>query len=142
MKCRLSTDDLFLMIENTEGLEKKWAEFIPHMNAPSFKDYLYSLMEARGLDAGKLGVISLLSRSFAYQICSGERQPSRDIILRIAVAMKVSVEEAQQMLRLAQRGALYPRDRRDAVIIYALSKKLGLYDTDELLIEMEQQTLL
>lgn len=142
MECRLSTDDLFLMIENDEELEKKWTELIPHMNAPSFRDYLYSLMEARGLDAGRLGVISLLSRSFAYQICSGERQPSRDIILRIAVSMRASVEETQQLLRLAQRGALYPRDRRDAVVIYALSKKLDLYETDELLAELEQQTLL
>lgn len=142
MENRLSTKDLFLIIENIIDPEKTWNDLSPHMNAPSFGDYLYGLMEQRGLDAGKLGVKSLLSRSFAYQICSGERQPSRDIIFRIAIAIGLSVDETQQLLRLAKRGTLYPRDPRDAVVIYALSQKLDLYETDEMLSQMEQQALL
>lgn len=142
MKNRLSTDDLFLIIENIDDLEKTWDNLTPHMNAQSFKEYLYELMEQRGFDAGKLGMKALLSRSFAYQICSGERQPSRDIIFRIAVAMRLNADETQQLLRLAHHGTLYPRDKRDAVIIYALSQGLDLYETDELLAKMEQQTLL
>lgn len=141
MENKLSTNDLFLMIENL-GAPEEWGELAPHMNAPSFKEYLYGLMERSGLDAGKLGVRALLSRSFAYQICSGERLPGRDIIFRIAIALGASVDEAQQLLRLAQRGTLYPRDRRDAAMIYALSQKLDLYETDELLTQMELRTLL
>ena len=139
---KLSTNDLFLMIENISDLGKTWDNLTPHMKTPIFKDYLYELMKQHGLDAGRLVVKSLLSRSFAYQICSGERQPSRDIVLRIAIAMGASVDETQQLLRLAQRGTLYPRDPRDAVIIYALSRGLDLYEADELLSQMEQQTLL
>lgn len=142
MENRLSTNDLFLMINGLNDLEKSWEELTPHMKAPCFKDYLYELMERRGLDAGWLVVKSMLSRSFAYQICSGERQPGRDIVLRIAIAVGASVNETQQLLRLAQRGTLYPRDPRDAVIIYALSRKLDLYEADELLLQMGQRALL
>lgn len=142
MENTLSTDDLFLMISDLTDLEKSWDELTPHMKAPCFKDYLYELMVGRGLDAGWLVVKSMLSRSFAYQICSGERQPSRDIVIRIAIAIGATVDETQQLLRLAQRGTLYPRNPRDAVIIYALSRKLDLYGADEMLLQMGQQGLL
>lgn len=142
MENRLSTNDLFVIINDLNDLGKAWDNLTPHMKAPCFKDYLYELMMQRGLDAGWLVVKSMLSRSFAYQICSGERQPSRDIVFRIAIAIGASVDETQQLLRLAQRGTLYPRDPRDTVIIYALSRKLDLYEADELLLQMGQQALL
>lgn len=142
MENRVTTNDLFVMIENADSFDPAFESLERHMNAPSFREYLRELMKRRGLDAGKLGVKSLLSRSFAFQICSGKRHPSRDIILRIAIAANLSVNETRQMLRLAKHGELYPRDKRDAVILYALTKKLDLYETDELLTSMEQRALL
>lgn len=113
-----------------------------NMDSPSFPDYLAQRMEERGITPQQLSVLALLSRSFTYQICSGDRAPSRDIVLRLAIALKLTVEETQRMLRIAQRGALYARVRRDAILIFCLSRHLSLYDADEMLLNQCEQPLL
>lgn len=52
---------------------------------------------------------SLISRPYVYQMLSGECLPGRDIALRIAFSLALTLEETQQLLRAAQRGELYPK---------------------------------
>lgn len=138
----VKTGDLFMILENSEDISLHWQELRQCMNCPSFSEYLSDLIFERNIDAAKFGVKALISRSFAYQILSGTRMPSREIILRISVAIGCSVDETQRLLLLADRGALYPKVPRDAVIINCLSKGLDLYQTDELLGELKLKKLL
>lgn len=107
-----------------------------------FSEYLCALLAQRSIDVGRLGGLSMLSQSFAYQLCNGTRLPSRDIALRLALALALTVDEAQRLLLIAQRGALYPKVRRDAVVIFALSHRLGLSRADELLRQLGEIPLL
>lgn len=129
-------------LENSRDISESWNELCDVMNAPPFHEYLTELMAEHNIDAAALGVKALLSRSFAYQICSGERIPGRDIILRTALVLGLSLEETQRLLALANRGALYPKVKRDSLFIYALTNKYSLYQTDELLSQYEQEPLL
>lgn len=61
----------------------------------------------------------LLSRSFSYQIFSGERIPKRDAILWIAIALCLDISETRLLLCLMFGGDLYPKIKRDSVIIFA-----------------------
>ena len=54
----------------------------------------------------ELAVKAVMSRSFAYQVCSGERAPGRDVLLRMALAMKLSVDETQRLLCIARKGII------------------------------------
>lgn len=141
-KISASTDDLFLMLENETDLSANWEHLSEHMDAPSFHEYLYSLTSERKINIRELSVRALLSRSFTYQIFSGDRVPGRDIILRIAVALSLSQDETQRLLKLADRGALYPRVKRDSAVIFALSNKYDLYQTDELLTSLGLESLI
>ena len=139
---KMSTDDLFLMLENEADISRNWEHISENMNTPSFREYLYSLISERNINTREFIVKTLLSRSFTYQIFSGDRIPSRDIILRIAIAVGFSVDETQRLLKLADRGALYPKVKRDSLIIYAISNNFSLYKTDELLVSLGQEPLL
>ncbi|MGN0604355.1 MAG: helix-turn-helix domain-containing protein [Oscillospiraceae bacterium] len=97
----ISTDELFLMLENSKNLSEDFTELSGQMNAPEFHKYLSALISEREIDASKLGVMALLSRSFTYQICAGDRTPNRDIIIRIAIVLGLSVDETQRLLKLA-----------------------------------------
>lgn len=141
-KDTITTGNLFLMVENSDDITAEWDGISEHMNAPAFHEYLSEIISEKGIDAAELGLRTLLSRSFTYQICSGDRIPGRDIILRIALTLELSVDVTQRMLRLAGRGALYPRIKRDSVIIFALANKYGIYKTDETLSRLGQETLL
>ena len=63
-------------------------------------------------------------------------------MLRIAVALKLNLDDSQRLLRSAQRGALYAKVRRDAVIIFALKKHMTLDETDEMLRSLDEEPLL
>ena len=142
LRSAVKTDDLLKLLENTDDIASRWQELREDMKAPSFSEYLSELINERGIDAAKFGVKTLISRSFAYQILSGTRVPSREIILRISVALGCSVDETQRLLLLADRGALYPKVERDAAIIYCLSNGSDLYQTDEFLGELKLKKLL
>lgn len=136
------TQEFQSLLDSTPHLTQFLEEQADNMQPPSFSQHLKILMEKLELTPAKLGELSLLSRSFTYQLCSGVRAPSRDVVLRLALVLKLDLDETQRLLRTACRGALYPRLRRDAVFIFALRQGLNLYDTNELLCSLEEAPLL
>ena len=69
------------------------------------------------------------------------RAPGRDIVLRLALVLALTPEETQRLLRAAQRGALYPRVRRDAAVIFCLNRGLSLLEADDLLRSLGEDPL-
>lgn len=141
-KSAVKTGDLFMMIEKTDDLATNWQDLCGDMDNPTFGEYLSDLIAERNIDASRLGVISLVSRSFTYQILSGVRIPSREIVLRVAVAVGLTVDETQRLLTLADRGVLYPKVERDAALIYCLTNGYDLYQTDDLLKKLKLKPLI
>ena len=113
-------------------LEENAEEFVSR----SFPELLSAFMERSGLSALMLGQKALLSKPFTYQLLDGTRNPKRDIVLRLAVVLGLSVDETQILLRSAGRGALYPRVPRDAAIIHALGRHMTLTELDEVLAQL------
>lgn len=139
---RRETGELLSILEKTEDLSDALSALDGELDAPDFTECLARYMAERGLNAAQLSEAALLSRSFAYQLCSGGRRPSRDMALRLALVLGLSVEQTQAFLRSAQLGALYPRVTRDAVVIYALEHRLGVAATDERLLSLGQTGIL
>lgn len=139
---RIDTQDLLLILQEAEAVDPLLDALSSQLNPLSFPAQLHLYMEERGLTVSKLSEIAMLSRSFTYQLCSGDRVPGRDIVLRLALALVLTVDETQQLLRAAQKGVLYPRVRRDAIIIFCLNRKKGIYEADELLTSHGETSLL
>ncbi|RHP88002.1 hypothetical protein DXA36_14785 [Eisenbergiella sp. OF01-20] len=86
-------------------------------------------------------ISSGLSKSYIYQIFEGKRKAGRDVMMRIAFGMRLSVEETQRLLTLSGNSVLYPKVRRDAAIIYALDKKSTLIEAELLLEELDENPM-
>ena len=82
-----------------------------------------------------------LERSYAYQILRGTRKPTRILLLRIGFYLQLSLSEFQRMLSICQRAILYPRNRFDAAIIYALEHNMSIDDLNDLLEEIGEPPL-
>ncbi len=104
--------------------------------------HLQAQLQKSGVSASVLMQRMLVSKPFVYQILNGTRKPGRDILLRMALALELSLEETQRLLTVAQRGVLYPRVRRDAALIYAVQHHYTLTETDEALRSIGEQPLL
>lgn len=139
---QLFTEDLWKMVSESKDICEDWNELSPHMNTSSFHEQLFQLAQRSGINAAQIGKKALLSRSFSYQIFSGERIPKRDVILRIAIVLGLDIPETQRLLRLASRGTLYPKEKRDSVIIFCLKNNYDIYKTDEILVGLGLRSLL
>ena len=93
--------------------------------------------EQRGLIPERVILRSQIDRTYGHQLFNGTRKPSRDKILQLAIGMKLSLEETQQLLQAAGKSPLYPRLKREAVLIYCLNRGLDMMETQSLLGEKE-----
>ncbi len=78
---------------------------------------------------------------YFFDIINGRKMPSRDKLIRITVAMQCTVDECQSALRISGKSALYPRVRRDSIIIYALAHCLSVSHLNELLLRFGEPPL-
>ncbi len=139
---RLCTKQLTQMLQDAAQLEPVLGNLSDQMDAPDFPAALNRHMEEKQISVPRLCELAQLSRAFAYQLCSGARMPGRDIVLRLALVLELGVADAQRLLAAANRGALYPRVRRDAILIFCLEHRCSLYDSDELLTTYGETPLL
>ena len=99
-------------------------------------EYIEILMEHKGLKKIDIVKRSKLSEVYTYQILAGMKNPDRDKLLCIIFALEADVAEADCLLKIAGKSELYAKHRRDTIIMFALSKKLTIDETNDLLYEL------
>ena len=107
----------------------------------TFIEYLNSIIAGRNLKRSDIIKASGLTETYAYQIFAGNKNPSRDKLIALVIGMRLSLEECQKLLQLAGVNELYPKNFRDAVIIFSINKGLGLFELNDLLYEVNEFTL-
>lgn len=79
--------------------------------------------------------------TFFYDILKGKKHPSRDMLIKILLVMNVDIEIFQEALRIYEWAALYPKIKRDSILIYAISHNISLQKTSELLEDNGEKVL-
>lgn len=133
------TDELLKQIRELNIDEFKKEE---NFDMTGIGEYLGNLLDARGLQPKDIILNLNMDRSYTYQILGGRRNPTRNFLLRIAIFLKLPLDETQRMLSIAQRAQLYTRNRFDAAIIFALEHEMGLDETNVLLEEIGEESLI
>lgn len=101
-----------------------------HITSRSAAEYLNCLLDKKGLKRAAVIKAAGLNETFGYQIFKGERQGSRNKMLQLAFAMQLSLTETNRLLQAARVNELYPKDRRDAIIIFCLDKGYTLREAE------------
>ncbi len=96
-------------------------------------DLLGRAMAAEELSPQELAKRIDVERSTLYRLLSGERLTTRNVLLRIALALRLPLEDTQTLLRAGQRAELYAPVRRDAVLLFCISHGLSLEQTEDML---------
>ncbi|RGT72844.1 hypothetical protein [Mediterraneibacter massiliensis] len=110
-------------------------------NTPTCARILRELLENAKMSAPEWIAGTDISKSYGYQILNGDRIPGRDILLRTSLVLQLSLKETQRLLAVGDCGALYPKIRRDAAVIFALNQKMSLLETEELLASLPERSL-
>lgn len=117
-----STDELMQALLSRQDLQHYLDENAREFVTSPLSTYLEMLLEQHHMEKSAVIAAAQIERSYGYQIFSGRRaNPSRDVLLAIAISMHLTLDETQTLLRVAHLALLYPRIRRDSVLIHALA---------------------
>ncbi|MCM1327994.1 MAG: helix-turn-helix transcriptional regulator [Ruminococcus sp.] len=130
-----STDEMWNEIKSADDYESFAADNAEEFTAKDISDCLNELLTEKGIDLKDAVKKSGIERTYAYHIFSGKKVPSRDKLIAIAFGMGLDLEETQRLLKRTRNRPLYPKDERDAIIIYSLLNGLQTDITNERLYE-------
>jgi transcriptional regulator with XRE-family HTH domain len=124
--------------------EDSAADFLEHhdLSDRSLSDYLSEMLEKHGLERAEVVRLAGIDATYGYQLFKGQRgRPKRDKALALAFAMGLDLRECDRLLEAAGVSRLYCKRRRDAIIMFCLSRKATLAETDECLFQHGEDTI-
>ncbi len=95
--------------------------------------YLKALISQKELSKAQVIRDSGINRRFFFDILSGKRNPTRNYVLRILIALGIPLKNIQWLLRATGYAQLYARDRRDSVIIYCINHNNTVKECNDML---------
>ena len=138
-----TTEELFNEIEEGASIPDYFSKNEREMTEISLSSCLRSLLakyQVRKADLFRKA--GLEGNNYGYEIFQSDKKtPSRDILLMLSLAFPLTVEETQRVLRYAGLAILYPRDARDAYVLFALKNQISVYELNALLHEKRLKEL-
>ena len=104
-------------------------------------ELLLQMIEKKGISKAVLAKQAGMSEVYLHQVFAGRRNPSRSRVLCICFGLGATLEETQELLKQCSLAQLYPREKRDAIIIYGLLRKMDLPEVNERLFSENEETL-
>ncbi len=132
-----TTEVLINELKSTGDVDKFINDNIEELNELSLSAYLRELLEKYGVDKSEVFRRAGMSdNTYGYELFrNDEKKASRDKLIRICVGFPLTIEETQKVLRYGKVRPLYPRDQRDAYILFALNRGFTLEELNDLLYE-------
>ena len=135
------TNNLFEELGNACKIEdymnSNTSSFVHH----TLCDFWESMCKKSEMSKSNIINKSEFNYSFFYDVINGRKIPARDKIIRLVLTMGLELDDCQQALRLSDKALLYPRVKRDSVIIYAINNKLNIAESNSILKEYNEETL-
>ena len=106
----------------------------------TFAEYFLSIT-SDSIDRAEYIKKANIHRTYGYQVLNGQKMPGRDKVVALCLAAEVSLDAAQHCLQYANQPQLYARNRRDAILIYAINNKISVQDTNSILSDLGENIL-
>lgn len=132
-KKQKDTELLQSELRNATSAEQFVKENREELRLVSVAEYLNEMLIKYDLEKCDVAKRGGFAGNYPYQIFNGIKAASRDKLIQLAIGFPLAVEETQYLLRLGGHSELYVRNSRDAYIMFALEKRYGIAETNELL---------
>ncbi len=124
----IKTDELFKVIKgvHSSGYDTYVEENKDSMLSPAndFYSFIRTKLKENSISQKTLFVKADISETYGYKLLSGEKKTrQRDVILRMLIAAKLDFDEVQSALHKYGMEELYPKNKRDALLIMCINEK-------------------
>lgn len=135
------TQRLLTELRESKSIYHYMNDNAPHLTNYVLSEYLEMLLVQRNIKKSDFVKSTNMVRGYAYEIFRGAKMPTRDKLIVISYAFPLDLEETQKLLVVAQYSPLYAKEKRDAVIIFSKMKNIPIPELNDLLFELELETL-
>ena len=135
------TNNLRQELMETPSLDHFLSENQDSFIRDSVCELLDQLYQKRRISKAALAKQSGMSEVYLHQVFSGRRNPSRNRLLCLCFGLNASLEETQELLKQCGFAQLYPKDRRDAIILYGILNGMDLFAVNDKLFAENEETL-
>ena len=135
------TNNLRQKLMEAPNLDQFLSENQDSFNRDSICELLNRLFQKRRISKATLAKRSGTSEVYLHQVFSGRRSPSRSRLLCLCFGLNASLEETQELLKQCGFAQLYPKDRRDAIILYGILNGMDLFAVNDKLFAENEETL-
>ena len=111
------------------------------LETPGLSEYLNRQLEERGLKLADVLRNAEIEHTFGWYVFNGQRGIGRDNMLKLCFAMEFDVRHANRALQAAGVNTLYPKNRRDAIVIFCLEHGCTLQQANEVLYDFGEECL-
>ena len=139
---RKSTTELLKELENFSSFEEYRKSNKDSLINKTLSEYLCDLLSERKLTKAEVIRKAEAGESYSYQLFSGVKcTPKRDKLICLSIGMDLTVNETNGVLKLAGLLPLYPRAKRDSIIIMNMNAHKSVIEINEALYEENEDTL-
>ena len=135
------TQQLENELSDADDLKIFLAENAENFRKFTLAEYLHHLLDEKNLVKAQIIRDSQVDEGYAQHIFGGRKNPSRDKVLALALAMKLSPKETDYLLYYAGQSKLYARNERDNIIAFALERGKTVLQANELLVDLKFEPL-
>ena len=130
-----STEQLMNELKNASDIEDFVNKNQNEMLDSSLSEYLRQLLEKYGLEKSDVFRRAKMTESnYGYELFRDDsKKASRDKLIQICVGFPLTIEETQEVLRYGKVRTLYPRDERDAYVLFAIKNGYDMAQLNDLL---------
>ena len=135
------TNSLQQELMDTPDLDRFLSENQDSFRSGSTHELLNALFQKRNISKAALAKQSGMSEVYLYQVFAGRRSPSRSRLICLCFGLSATLEETQELLKQCALAQLYPKNKRDAIIMYGLVNGISLFDVNDKLFSEGEETL-
>ena len=130
----VSTGELANVLKSAKDIKFFLQENELSITNPTLSEHLKNLLSLKGLRRQDVIENTELDINYINQLFNGiKKKPSRNQILSLSFGFGLNNEETDRLLKVAGVGALYPKNKRDAVIIHSLETGKSIVQTNDIL---------
>ena len=131
------TEKLMELMKKSGSIDAYFQENKDFLLDCDIKEYLNTLIKEKHMTKTEVFEKACIKKfvGFGFLNKDNPRKPSRNNILAMLIVMDCNLDETQTALKIAKYAPLYPKDKRDSIIIFGIENSYSINDIEQDLYE-------
>ena len=135
------TTDLMNELNQTSHIDQYLKNNEEYIIDLTLSNYLCDRLEKKSLSKADVIKKADINEIYGYQILSGKRTPSRNKLIRLCIGAEFSLDDTNETLKVAGFSPLFPKIKRDSIIIFGIQNNYPIWQINESLYAHQLESL-